>query len=111
MAVATLLRHTELRQIENLSVTTKLLDDFVSATHIDPAVTLAALVIAHIGGNRIMALLEILMKPLLDAQLEKGREEASAEFEEWKKRQIAAGVEFVDDDDEPESDQPPADDQ
>ena len=98
MAVATLLRHTELRQIENLSVTAKLLDDFVSATNIDPAVTLAALVIAHIGGNRIMALLEILMKPLLDAQREAGREEAEAEFEKWKAKQRAAGAQFVDDD-------------
>ena len=119
MAVATLLRHTELRQIENLSVTAKLLDDFVSATNIDPAVTLAALVIAHIGGNRIMALLEILMKPLLDAQLEKGREEgeargevrgrakAEAEFEQWKAKQRAAGLQFVDD--EPPEDLPAQD--
>ena len=58
-----------------------------------------------------MALLEILMKPLLDAQREAGRSEANAEFEEWKKRQRAAGVAFVDDDDEPESDQSPAHDQ
>ena len=107
MAVATLLRHTQLRQVENLSVTAKLLDDFVSATHIDPAVTLAVLVITHIGGNRIMALLETLMKPLLDAQREAGRSEANAEFEEWKKQQIAAGVEFVDD--EPSEDLPAQD--
>lgn len=114
-AVATLLHHTELGQVENLLTTAKLLDNFVSATHIDPAVTLAVLAITHIGGNRIMALLEMLMKPLLDAQLEvgkeKGRAEAEAEFEEWKAKQRAAGAQFVDDDDEPESDQPPACDQ
>ena len=104
-AVATLLRHTGLGQIEKLLITAKLLDDFISATHIDPAVTLAVLAITHIGGNRIMALLETLLKPLLNAQMEagmeKGREagraEADAEFEEWKAKQRAAGVQFVDD--------------
>ena len=108
-AVATLLRHTELRQVENLLTTAKLLDNFVSATHIDPAVTLAVLAITHIGGNRIMALLEMLMKPLLDAQMEAGMEkgkeagraEAEAEFEEWKAKQRAAGAQFVDDDEPP----------
>ncbi len=56
-----------------------------------------------------MGLLEILMKPLLDAQREAGREEGrtagKARFEAWKARQRAAGVEFVDDelsDDTPE---------
>ena len=57
-----------------------------------------------------MALLEILMKPLLDAQLEagieigkqEGRAEGRAEFEAWKERQRAAGVEFVDDDQLPD---------
>ena len=109
MAVATLLRHTELGQVENLLATANLLDDFVSATQIDPAVTLAILAISHIGGNRIMALLETLMKPLLDAQREvgeeigeargeaRGRAKATAEFEEWKAQQRSAGVEFVDD--------------
>ena len=68
-----------------------------------------------------MALLEILMKPLLDAQLEagieigkqEGRAEGKAQFEAWKERQRAAGVEFVDDDDydEPENDEFPASDQ
>ena len=74
-----------------------------------------------------MALLEILMRPLLNAQREagieigreegkaegevQGRSRANAEFEVWKERQRAAGVEFVDDDDEPESDQSPAHDQ
>ena len=109
MAVATLLRHTELGQLEQLLVAANFLDRTVSATHIDPAVTLAALAIAHIGGNRIMALLEFLMKPLLDAQLEAGieigREEEKKEFETWKARQRAAGVEFVEDD-EPPKDQP-----
>ena len=108
-AVATLLRHTGLGQLENLLITAKLLDDFVSATHIDPAVTLAILAITHIGGNRIMALLETLLKPLLDAQREVGEQigeargearakaKAEAEFEEWKARQRDAGVQFVDD--------------
>ena len=52
-----------------------------------------------------MALLETLLKPLLDAQreagIEIGKKEAKAavqkEFEAWKERQRAAGVEFVDD--------------
>lgn len=44
-----------------------------------------------------MALLETLLKPLLDAQREKGKAEAEAEFEEWKARQRDAGVQFVDD--------------
>ncbi len=61
-----------------------------------------------------MALLEILMKPLLDAQLEAGIEigkaEVTKEFEAWKERQRAAGVEFVDDD-EPENDESPPSDQ
>ncbi len=104
-AVATLLRHTELRQAENLLTTARLLDNFVSYTHIDPAVTLAVLAITHIGGNRVMALLETLLKPLLDAQMEAGMEkgrkvgraEADAEFEEWKAKQRAAGVQFLDD--------------
>lgn len=109
-AVATLLRHTELRQVENLLTTAKLLDNCVSATHIDPAVTLAVLAITHIGGNRVMALLETLLKPLLDAQREVGeqigeargealgRAKAEAEFEEWKAKQRASGAQFVNDD-------------
>ena len=117
MAVATLLRYTDLAQVKHLLTTAKLLDDFVSATQIDPAVALAVLAITHIGGNRIMAILELLLKPLLDAQLEvglkrgeaKGRAEAEAEFEDWKAKQRAAGAQFVDDD-EPESYQSPASD-
>lgn len=111
MAVATLLRHTDLGEFGHLLIATHFLDRAVSAMHIDPAVTLAVLVISHIGGNRIMALLEFLMKPPLDAQRAAGRSEVNAEFEEWKKRQRASGVEFVDDDDEPERDQPPTHDQ
>ena len=107
MAVATLLRHSELGQLGHLLVATRVLDRAVTATHVDPAVTLAVLAIAHIGGNRIMALLETLLKPLLDAQLEAGIEigkrtgkaEVTKEFEAWKERQRAAGVEFVDDHD------------
>ena len=105
MAVATLLRHTDLSRVDNLLTTARLLDGFVSVTHIDPAVTLAVLVITHIGGNRIMALLETLLKPLLDAQREVGEQigearakaKSDAEFEAWKARQRAAGVQFVDD--------------
>ena len=52
-----------------------------------------------------MALLETLLKPLLDAQREAGRAEAEAEFEVWKARQRAAGVKFVDD----EPTEPPPD--
>ena len=78
MAVATLLRHTDLGRTENLLTAAKLLDNVVSATHVDPAVTLAVLAISHIGGNRIMALLETLLKPLLNAQLEAGLERGEA---------------------------------
>ena len=114
MAVATLLRHTEIGQFGHLLAATNFLDRAVSATHVDPAVSLAVLAITHIGGNRIMALLEILMRPLLNAQLEAGieigKKEAKAvvqqEFEAWKERQRAAGVQFVDD--EPPTDQPEA---
>ncbi len=46
-----------------------------------------------------MSLTRTLIKPLLNAQHQKGREEAEAEkdaqFEEWKRRQEAAGVRFV----------------
>ena len=52
-----------------------------------------------------MSLKERIMKPLLDAQFEKGLQKGieqgiatvSAEFEAWKKRQEAAGVIFVPD--------------
>ncbi len=111
MAVATLLRHTELGQLGHLLVAANILDRAVTTTHIDPAVTLAVLAISHIGGNRIMALLEILMKPLLDAQREAGREEAKAEFEAWKARQRAAGVRFSEEEDEPENDESSVSDQ
>ena len=125
MAVATLLRHTELGQLGHLLVAANLLDRAVTTTHIDPAVTLAVLAISHIGGNRIMALLEILMKPLLDAQLEagieigkekgieigkeEGIEESKKEFEAWKARQRAAGAVFLDDDELPEDQPEPLD--
>ena len=115
MAVATLLRHTELGQLGHLLVAANILDRAVTTTHIDPAVTLAVLAISHIGGNRIMALLEILMKPLLDAQREAGREEgqaaAKAQFEAWKARQRAAGIQFSEEEDEPENDEPSPSDQ
>ena len=48
-----------------------------------------------------MSLKERLMKPLLEAQFEKGLEQgittASADFEAWKERQRAAGAVFVPD--------------
>lgn len=65
-----------------------------------------------------MALLEILRRPLFNAQreagIEIGREEgkvegeaaADAQFEAWEERQRAAGVQFVND--EPPQDQPEA---
>jgi hypothetical protein len=102
MAVATLLRHSELGQLGQLLVATNILDKAVATTHIDPAVTLAMVAITHIGGNRVMALLETLLRPLLNAQLEagieKGKAEGKKEFEAWKARQRAAGVHFVEDD-------------
>ena len=79
MAIATLIRHTDLAQMRQLLVTANLLDRSVSATQIEPAVALAILAITHIGGNRIMALLETLLKPLLNAQKEVGREEGIEE--------------------------------
>ena len=117
MAAATLLRHTDLANVRYLLTTAAVLEKSVSATQIDPAVALAVLAITHIGGNRIMALLETLLRPLLNAQREagekigeargeargreegeaRGRGEANAEFEAWKARQRDAGVEFVDD--------------
>jgi len=114
VAAATLLRHTDLAHVRYLLTTAAVLDKSVSATQIDPAVALAVLAITHIGGNRIMALLETLLKPLLNARREagekigeargeaRGREEANAEFEAWKARQRDAGVRF-------EGDEPPDD--
>ena len=110
MAAATLLRHTDLANVRYLLTTAAVLEKSVSATQIDPAVALAVLAITHIGGNRIMALLETLLRPLLNAQREagekigeargreaRGKAQANAEFEAWKARQRDAGVEFVDD--------------
>ena len=120
MAAATLLRHTDLANVRYLLTTAAVLEKSVSATQIDPAVALAVLAITHIGGNRIMALLETLLRPLLNAQREagekigeargeaRGREEANAEFEAWKARQRDAGVAFVDEDNPTEI--PPASD-
>ena len=46
-----------------------------------------------------MSLTRTLIKPLLNAQHQEGLEEAEAakdaQFEEWKRRQEAAGVRFV----------------
>ena len=54
------------------------------------------------GGRITVSVLEFLFKPLLKAQWQAGYEigyaEAKARFETWKARQLAAGVQFVDDD-------------
>ena len=59
-----------------------------------------------------MSIVEIMLKPLLNAQLEKGKAEgkvegkvegeaeAEARFQQWKERQIAQGVVFADEDEE-----------
>ena len=67
-------------------------------------------------SNAFSAMLEKLLKPLLNAQREagekigeaRGRAEANAEFEAWKARQRDAGVAFVDEDNPTEI--PPASD-
>lgn len=70
------------------------------------------------GGRITVTILEFLFKPLLKAQWqagyeiskEIGRAEGKKEFETWKARQRAAGVQFVDDelpDDTPQK-RPPA---
>ncbi len=63
--------------------------------------TAAAMLASYAGGVFIMSLKEKLLKPLLDAQFEKGYEigaaNASAEYEAWKARQEAAGVVLVPD--------------
>lgn len=122
MAAATLLCDTDRAHVRHLLTTASILERMVSATQIDPAVALAVLAISHIGGNRIMALLETLLKPLLNAQREAGieigrpqgrtdgaaegearaRAEVNAEFEAWKERQRSAAVHFVGDDDSAE---------
>lgn len=57
--------------------------------------------LAYFGGGYLMSLKERIMKPLLDAQFEKGIEKgtatAEAEFQAWKERQKAAGVVFAPD--------------
>ena len=54
------------------------------------------------GGRITVKVLEFLFKPLLKAQWQAGYEigyaEAKAQFETWKARQRAAGVQFADDD-------------
>lgn len=44
-----------------------------------------------------MSLKERIMKPLLDAQFEKGVATTTAKYEAWKTRQEAVGVVFVPD--------------
>ena len=79
-------------------------------TNVDPIDGLIVSNILYIGERAAMSIVEIMLKPLLNAQLEKGKAEgkvegkaegeatAEARFQEWKERQIAQGVVFADDD-------------
>ena len=77
-------------------------------TNVNPVDGLIASNILYIGERAAMSIVEIMLKPLLNAQLRKGeaigREEgeaaAEARFQEWKERQIARGVVFADEDEE-----------
>ena len=56
---------------------------------------------AYAGGGYLMSLKEKIMKPLMDAQYEKGLEKGAADeaakHEAWKERQKALGAVFVPD--------------
>ena len=69
--------------------------------NLDLGLTAAAMLASYAGGAFIMSLKEKLMKPLLDAQYEKGLEQGmaatAAKYEAWKARQEAAGVVFFPD--------------
>ena len=73
-------------------------------TNVDPIDGLIVSNILYIGEKASMSIVEIMLKPLLNAQLEKGKAEgeaaAEARFQEWKERQIAQGVVFADEDEE-----------
>ena len=66
---------------------------------------LAATAIGNHGGQRIMAVIERLLQPLLKAQWERGIDEgikrgekrSSEAYQEWIRRQIEAGAQFRDD--------------
>ena len=76
-------------------------------TNVKPVDGLIASNILYVGERASMSIIEIMLKPLLDAQLEKGKAEgeaaAEARFQEWKERQIAQGAVFVDEEGEEES--------
>ena len=57
----------------------------------------AAMLASYAGGAFIMSLKEKIMKPLMDAQYEKGAADEAAKHEAWKARQRALGVIFVPD--------------
>ena len=88
--------------------------------NINPALTLASVVVTDITGRIAMALLERILKPIIEAQKEAVWEQAeekfaaekiaalqqqaqdeAEKFEAWKQRQIQAGAVFVDDIEEP----------
>ena len=95
-------------------------------TSINPIDGLIASNIFYIGERATMSIVEIMLKPLLDAQLRKGeaigraegeaigeaigREEGRAEgeaaaearFQEWKEQQMAQGVVFAEEEEEEE---------
>ena len=73
-------------------------------TNADPIDGLIVSNILYIGERVAMSIVEIMLKPLLNAQLEKGKVEgeaaAEARFQQWKERQISQGVVFADEDEE-----------
>lgn len=77
-------------------------------TNADPIDGLIVSNILYIGERVAMSIVEIMLKPLLNAQLrkgeaigmERGEAEAEARFQQWKERQIAQGVVFADEDEE-----------
>lgn len=68
---------------------------------LDLELAAATMLMAYAGGAYLMSLKEKIMKPLMEAQYEKGLEkgaaDASAKHEAWKARQRALGVIFVPD--------------
>ena len=96
--------------------TVQFLSTAVEYANINPALTLASVVVTDITGRIAMALLERILKPIIEAQKVAVWEKAEAEkkaalqqqaeaeaekFAAWKQKQTEAGVVFVDDLDEP----------
>lgn len=81
--------------------------------NINPEISLAITILAHSGGKAAMHLLETILKPIIRAQREdawqqgeargeaRGEAQAEARFQAWKERQEAAGVQFIEDPEEP----------